>query len=236
MSGYRPHKRSKTGSLAGPVIEHNLTDSCKAVDYQFNGVVTNAGDPLFADERVQCVNGVAVGAAPYQRVGSSIELVQLQWDCYLYPTEGIANTFNDVFKLALVYDRQPNGTLPSFDDIFTAQYAGGGTSNDPMSPQNVDNIARFFVLRDMKWNLAPSLDQFEGLGLFPTTVNTFGTAKRGNMISDKCSLMNLPTIYSGSGHTLSNITTGALYFVTNGYFGTILEPETAWSFNIQLRT
>lgn len=230
----RATKRHKT--ISNAIYDHNLTDSCQAVDYWYEGLVKGRGDPLLADERVQLINGIAQGSGPNQRIGSVIDLKEVSWDCFVYPTPGALNVFSDVFKLAIVYDRQPTGSIPSYSSIFQALSNSGSTNDKPPAPQNVDNIDRFYVLRDMKWSLAPAYDQLEGLGPFPTSINTLGTAKRGNMMSDKVILSNMRTVYGGTGHTMSAINTGALYVVTNGYFEDLpLLPECAWSYNINVR-
>jgi len=232
-----PSKRHKSTLEREPsaIYDHNVTDSLKAVDFTYNGVVKNRGLLIDPDKRVHCINGLAQGTGPNQRIGTVVELVEVIWDCYLYPTFGIINPLSDVFKFALVYDRQPNGALPTYDEIFKGLDKNGTAIEDPISYQNIDNIDRFFVLRDMKWCLTPVYDEGLGLGIFPNAINVFNTKGRGNMISDKCSLLTLNAIFTGTGSSITNITTGALYIVTDGYFGHIDAPETAWSYNYHTR-
>lgn len=229
-------KRSRTGcpTITQAIIDHQVTDSCKAVDFYQDREVKGRGDILFADQRVKLLNGIEIGAGPYQRVGNMVQVKEISWDCYVYPNPGGINVLTDAFKLAIVYDRQPTGSLPTYDDIFQQQFSDGSTDNQPLSPQNVNNIDRFFVFRDMKWTLSPMLDQELELGPFPTTVNTYGTAKRGNMMSDKVLTPGLTTVFSGSGYGIGDITTGAFYSVTNGFFN--IDPECAWRYFLNVRT
>lgn len=226
---WRPDANAKPITFITP--DRPIVTNCKCVDYRYSGLVNNGGIPFFADARVQLIGGIGQGTGPNEHVGNEVELVQVLWDCQVYPNFGVINPEADTFKLAFVYDRQPNGTLPDFDDIFQSLGADGSTDALPSSNYNINNVARFIILRDMRWTLSPVMDEGLGLGIFPTTTMVYGTTNRGNMISDKCALDGLKVVFSGTGYDLSDISTGALYMVNMGYYAV----DMAWRFDIECR-
>lgn len=103
--------------------------------------IPNTGD-------VVCVNAVPSGTGVGGFTGNQVSVksvayrVELDLGATPLPTSG---------RVLLVYDKQPNGTLATWTDIFsTAQYLSFG---------NVNTRERFVVLRNDQFSLSPQGDQ-----------------------------------------------------------------------------
>lgn len=86
------------------------------------------------------LNGnIAAGDDVTQRNGRKINLVSSMLRFHSFITDGVSSA-PAAFRLALVYDRQPNGTPPTWTDVFQLQ-----TSD---SDRNVSNRDRFTIIYD----------------------------------------------------------------------------------------
>lgn len=87
-------------------------------------------------EVITCINVCSQGTSLGTRVGREIQMLSVQIKGYFYPTGAHAGGM--VFW-SLVYDRQSNGAVPDWDDVYTT---------DAIQPQlrNLDGRKRFKVL------------------------------------------------------------------------------------------
>lgn len=101
---------------------------------------------------VALLNVIAEGSDTSDRVGRAVRSVFITIDIITYAPSTATNF--DTGKIALVYDKSPNGTIAAYADIFAKPAAGGVVS------MNMKNICatgeRFKILR--QWNL-PVLQQ-----------------------------------------------------------------------------
>lgn len=113
----------------------------KCVDFQ-------GGTPIVTDiQFIRTINLVQQGMNFYQRVGNRIEWRNLVFRAN-YSFGGV-NTFpsNGAWRLAIVYDHQPQ-TTPGWRDIFFDVFQDGTTLVDVRSNYYWDNRQRFVILYD----------------------------------------------------------------------------------------
>ncbi len=134
------------------------------------------------------------------------------------PTSG--NAAGSPVRMVVVWDKQPSGTLPTYDVIF------GETSQDGTETANVfdnlryDNTGRFSVLRDLKMDGNPYIGDGGG------TTNLIGTRY---FVDEFIDLKNRTTIFSGDSDpvTISDISSGALYVYFRSLLSTAAQQD--WS-------
>lgn len=172
--------------------------------------------------QICAVNLCQEGAANYNRLGRRIKLKSIQITGTFIPNtpQPTPSVAQPVFaRFALIYDRQPNsaGTYPNPQDIWlTRDQTGASNSslavNWPWCPPNVDNIDRFQVLRDCKFNFAtndPAATDEVALLI------TNQTLVQGTQCMLYKKLRGLETHFRSNTNPsgIADISTGALYFV-----------------------
>lgn len=171
----------------------------------------------------QCcaVNLCQEGAANYNRLGRRIKLKSIQITGTFIPEtpQPTPTTDQPIFcRFALVYDRQPNsgGTYPTPAEIWLTRDQTG-TSNAagvpwPWTPPNVDNIDRFQIMRDCKFNFATNNP---GATDEVALLMTNQTLVQGSQCMLYKKLKGLETHFRSNSNptTIADISTGALYFI-----------------------
>ncbi len=102
-----------------------------------------------------------------------------------------ASATTSMVRLMIVLDKQCNGAVFSIADLLEDSTVGDSI----VSPRDVDNMNRFVVLSDKTYKLA------DGGG---NQLIQFNIYKR----------INLPIRYDGTGATVANMTSNALYLVS----------------------
>jgi len=126
------------------------------------------------------LNGMRQGTGTDERIGRKIQLtgIQVEAGALYTPASG------RVTKLYIIWDTEPQGTLPVVADIL---YIDGGNYFP-----NIDNNHRFKILASWSW------------------LND-NTETNNAWISEWIPLENMETIYSGAGTTINDVASGALY-------------------------
>jgi len=153
-------------------------------------------------------NGLAVGTNYFNRIGRRIEMASIHLKGVITQT-GHLTVVTDYCRLAVVYDRQPNGAAVNPNNIFAdVDSSGAATGNTPSSGVNPDERERYLVLADIK--LALPATTVAGLtGASDGTVTTFN-------INRFIKLRGLMTHYQGDTDLIASISTGSLYVVGMG--------------------
>jgi len=201
---------TKTGThmVMGPLNAWQPTSAeIKAIDLPETTYVFR--DPNSASS-VWLLNGVQTGAGFFNRVGSRIEMKNLQINGFLGPNTSSTGTTPSLLRLLIVYDRQPTGAMPVISDILQDRDQTGAATNGGLSHINLDNRDRFSILREIRWAVPTTTGGVitgvsSGVGE-PWTLNLY------------LKLKGLGTHYKSSTNpsTIADIATGALYacFVT----------------------
>ena len=154
----RPYKKPRTTSRAVVVqapptrylalgkpgtLYAGRSKEIKAVDVNITQSMNIPGSVTF-----QLLNAVQTGAAFYNRVGARVEGKSLHIRGYIRNIS--TSTTDDVGRLLVVYDRQPNGAFPNITDVIQARDQTGATSNTGVSPVNLDQRDRIVILRGLR--------------------------------------------------------------------------------------
>jgi len=116
----------------------------KFSDFGSNSVLlTNSGSTITLNDPIQ-------GTAVTQRIGQKITVKRVAVRGYVYNTVAQLNTANflggsDVVRVAIVYDKQSNGTSASYNDVYNI---GAGSSQTPISERSRDTLDRYVILAE----------------------------------------------------------------------------------------
>jgi len=170
------------------------------------------------------LNIIRPGTQFYNRVGNKISLSKLSFRAVLL--DGSRIPFVGKFMstgygaLAIVYDLQPNGVLPSWKDVFEDIDMDGNTtiSPDSYSGINWNNRDRFLILYDSRQVLPGG--EVNPTGLTPGTTTILWYPDPSNMDHTHwvdIDLKGLNTVYNQLNiGQIDDIMTGALYLLTLG--------------------
>lgn len=150
------------------------------------------------------------GTDDNNRIGKEVSLHSLKFNGGIVLSAVRDNTF-DHLRYMLIYDRQPNGLLPTIGDILKTIDLNGATSTDVFSHKNEDNRDRFLFLRDQRIGIPD-----DSQGALHPGVSCLASPFPGT-INDYIPLKGLTTKYLSDSGTIASISTGALYFVMLGF-------------------
>lgn len=159
---------------------------------------TDTGDAFFL------LNCPGSGSLSYQRIGRKI------FPKYVYMKGLVSHAFkiatnnyaSNTLRMVLIWDKQPSGALPAWQDVFRST-AFDGTSNSYFdSPRNYINMDRFRVLMDKKI-ISNKLSEPTAEGSVVITYD----------IDDYLKLPNgLETVFAANtGNAIASVSSGALY-------------------------
>lgn len=130
------------------------------------------------------INGLVPGTSGSQRIGREIFMTSIQG--YIAVSQSQVPSIPST-RMMLVYDKQANGSALTAADVLQ-------DATDRYSPYNFSNRMRFHVLYDSLFDTTPEQAPLNRFDYFP---------------------INLSTNYNdGISGTISDITTGSLYFMT----------------------
>lgn len=157
-----------------------------------------------ANSNISYINLIPAGSGFNNRVGRKIEMKSLHLKGVITQA-GHNTTVMDYCRLAVIYDRQPNGAVTTTNNIFLSYASDSATATTPSSGVNPDERERFVVLADIQ------------LALPPTTAATAGTSSSDGIsttynINRFIKLNNLQTHYKqdSAPAVIGDIATGAL--------------------------
>jgi len=168
-------------------------------------------------------NAITEGSGVWNRIGRKIRMLSLEIEGHIEitGTNGSSLPRNDTVRIALIYDRQCNGSFPSSKaDIFASfNYAGTPTTN-VFSRISMNSTDRYIVLMDLQGQL-PAMN-VNGAGWTVATANS----SLGQMVDLQSSkvinfkkwipLKGLETVYKDTTTppTIADIATGSLFLMT----------------------
>lgn len=174
-------------------------------------VLTSLTSTLNATQsNVILISGVAEGTDYNQRVGRSVshKYIQIRVIINQQPQSAAANTFGDAGFWSIVLDRQPNGALSSFTNIYDTS---AGAAVPGLAFRNTALYQdRFIVLAREEWStgstVTGNVGSTGGSGAAPYVCERFVdlTKKIGRDGQQK---------FNGTDATISSINEGALLFV-----------------------
>lgn len=160
------------------------------------------------------VNDMIVGAAFNQRLGRTVSLktLHLKGTIFMQAYDASAALLQHYCRVAVVYDRQPNGAFPTYANIWTSVDNGANASSTVFDFPNIRNSDRFLILADEHFQFSPET-LLAGGGLYGPSA---GQNQNQSVIVDRYIKLNgLPTSYTtDAGAGIGDMATGALYVVT----------------------
>lgn len=204
--------RQRAGAQAGQRFQVGSAKEIKSFDCLVTapaaGIAWTMGAVNFAEPGVPFtgmteLNVMAAGAGVYERIGAKVMVrsirIRTAWQAAATPCLG-------VIRVAVVYDRQPNGAAPAIGDLFQDLRVAGATTTDLMSGVNIGNKNRFTILRDQSFifdnnHLVTTLDWFIPCRLqteYRASAGTIGDISTGAILlvigaQNSTSLLNMPT-------------------------------------------
>lgn len=238
----RPFKRVRvSGGRIVPtgqttyVVPASLRSGARYVKKGVDVIVSDATitSDMSTSGSIYLVNRVTTGTGSWNRVGRVIDMksvrVKLQITCQwmispfiggggaMPPTAPVPIESRHL-RVALVYDRAPNGVTPLKNQIFQYKEFNGTETGDWNGFLAYDNMERFRILRDEIYTFEPPNIPFI------TSYNTSGDGKvtsynyppvRTEKIVDLFQRFDLRTNYKSESQTptIADISTGALYVI-----------------------
>lgn len=158
---------------------------------------TNAG--------IVVANLIDPGSGSFNRIGRKVTLTSLRLKVRLSFTSALTAGFlrGASCRMVVVWDKQPQGVLPTFDTIFGRTVQNGTESTQYNDPLKYDNTSRFRVLRDCV------------ITQNPTAVLAATTFEYDHQVDEYIDLKKLESVYSGQTipQTIADISSGALYVI-----------------------
>lgn len=189
-----PLRQVRTGVVKRRLLRNQALSSGpeqKFVQTDFNTILTSGG-------AVYLLNGVATGTDNTGRIGRKTNLVNVRVRGYIQNS----NVSIGSGSLLLVYDREPNGSLPTVGTIVNQAVATGNA----WLP-NPDQRDRFTILRT--WDFVSN------------STSTCGDKEAGGFVVFDlfAKLQNLETQYTGTTNAIASLANGAVYLVHVGNTG-----------------
>jgi len=165
------------------------------------------------------LNGIAAGTGFWNRNGNQIMMTRLTINTQITYNTGTTASTGDYITFGVLYDRQPNGALPtSIGGVFATMPPGGtpGMSSPlPATPRNLNTRDRFVVL----WReLVSTPNNYSTTEAAANTVSPWQDADLYRLTSKEISipLKNLATVYSGTTSAIGDVSSGSLLFFAFG--------------------
>lgn len=189
----------KTGAT-----ELKSVDSIVSGDFDLPGTITLAVPPPVE------------GSGFNNRIGRRIRMKSLQLRGFIYIDNTNAAVRNPgLLRLMFVYDRQPNGAVPSVADLLLTTDPSGATGSTVYAGVNMNNRDRFFVLRDRTIPIPP-------LGINGVASTTVGTMVYGPpselKIEEFINLRGLEAHFKATTGAVTDIATGSIIMLTHSTY------------------
>lgn len=168
------------------------------------------------------LNGIQLGTGFFNRIGNKIRMKSIQLESHFICTTNSAPataTRDYAIRIMIIYDRQPNGAVPTIANILSNYDQNGAAwpyaSDKFVWCQTNPNFRdRFLIVRDCKQNFG---------GNDPTSTNVIiSELNNGFVDGSQCRLFKklkgLETVYNGTASpvTETSINSGALWLLVLG--------------------
>nr|WAE43108.1 MAG: capsid protein [Cressdnaviricota sp.] len=191
-----------------------------------SSVATPATFPLNSTVSITLLNGITIGSSAWNRVGRKLSLKSVH--LVMNPIIVNASTAVQYARIAIVYDKQTNGALPSYDDMFRDNINAStdcSTSSVVFSYAgiNLNNRDRFEIIADKRF-MFPSSD----------TANFINTSQQLQCYEYFYKLGDRETHYKADSApgVIGDVATGSLLLVT---WGNVAAGSEAYGVQIHAR-
>lgn len=163
-------------------------------------------------------NGLIQGTDRYNRIGRRINVKSINVKFYIYTSAVAPAVIDDLLRFALVWDEQPTGTLPVISDYWQDVSRLGVASTNLLSHNNLNNTARFRMLRTLEVPINAELQATE-------------TNKGRSFVEWNVKMNHICQYNAGNTGTLTDFTTGAIYLIGWGNNSAVAQ----WSADAAIR-
>lgn len=187
-------------------VGRSLTTTPKSELKAFDtSISSNAFDVAITPPVTSTLNTPVNGAELYQRVGRKIYMKNLHIRGFI---ENIVTSIQDVGRIIVYYDSQPNGAIPVIGTLLRDSNAAATLSG--LSEINLDNRQRFQILRDYQV-LLPACTNTAGV---LTNLTIMDPIKNTFNVDFFIKLKGMETVYNAvNGGTIADITSGAINMI-----------------------
>ena len=171
------------------------------------------------------------GAAFYNRIGTRTRAMSLQITGAIRPTyTNPAAKLAGLGRIMIIYDRQPNGSLPNAGSDVIADFPYNGVPvTNAMSGLNMNNRDRFLVLRDRKVKL-PAIG-INGAAPASSPNEFIDCAQDGGFVfKEYIKLKGLESHYKASSGNVGDIATGSFIILCSSTADAAVGTDAAWEF------
>lgn len=183
----------------------------------------NQNSTLFASS-LQCnntpdfavLNEIRTGSGFNERIGNKILLKSLKIRMNLafrVPPVIILDSPVDIGRILVVYDRNPQGVLPPFGTIVQDTTQINGNSSNVSAGPNINNRARFTILRDHYFNI-PAISMGSGSPVPRNMHPDVEVGTKGWMFEFYIPLKGYEECFIGPDPDIGSIGQGAIYLIT----------------------
>jgi len=159
--------------------------------------VAQAGYSCDTTGSITYLNGVATGTDFTNRIGRRIRNLRMELFGFFAQNSNTA-TADNLCRIMVVLDRQPNGGLPAVTDILAASTS--------CSSVNVNNLKRFSILSD----------HFQEVGQYNNTATQAAIAAPGTAKIILRMNLGFLTEYLGTAAAITSVATNSLLLLTIG--------------------
>lgn len=189
-----------TAKMLAIAVKKQIMKSAETKESDFADIVTNT---TVVNGYAACLNVIAEGTDYTNRIGRHITPKYVRVDFFITGPTGVTNLgqFNDCWYAALVWDRQPDGNLVTYNTIY--DFSAGNGHGQPFKATSTSKD-RFKILKEERG--------------FAQAIEISAVTAGGNVSeSTRChmyvdlSKLNLRCEFGASGATTPTV--GALYWV-----------------------
>lgn len=154
------------------------------------------------------VNLIQQGTGSYNRIGRKIKMksvflnIEGHYAMNMFNGGGGDALMGANLRMVVVYDKQPSGILPTFDEIFGHTYQDGTSATYVFDSLKYEAMSRFRVIRNEVITIQPMVNPGTGDQAHYPFHKTFYIPLKG-----------LETVYAGNANpaTIAQIQSGGLY-------------------------
>jgi len=187
--------------------------------------------PINTTAQISILNAVTIGSSMWNRVGRKVSMKSVYVQGFITASGNNATVSDQFARIMIVYDKQPNGALPSISDVLQDQTNGAGDQHQttPFSGLNLNNRDRFEVIADERLYL-PGYTATTGVA-----GNVTATADKEHVeIFRKLKGREIHFKADSSPGVIGDISTGSLVMIT---YGNQASGSEAWALfaNVRVR-
>lgn len=188
-------------------VDSYFASGATAPDFNTTNIVTDMSNNSF----IFPVNLIQAGAGSWQRIGRVVNMKSIRvngWFTLSYDNAQNDNWYSRAVRMLIIYDKQPNGTLPIKSDIIGYKNQAGTEAGNYTALLNYDNMQRFTVIRDMQMPLTWT-------AVTPTDNTSEAATVTMKCHVDQYAKIGLETTYKAESNpaVIGDISTGALYVI-----------------------